>query len=189
LSTSEHDHFDPMAALSFLTNVECPTCGRNVPRSSTSCEHCGAEIDQSEDVNISMIAGQDSIRPRVAKTSLSEARSLKRLKKAYDGLIEQTLTEAQYKREVARVLLDVQGAIAFYRTPEMQRRVAGMEEGPANLFVQLAKHTEEMQRGLESMISYTGTQGISVVEQGLRQVEAALKKIDSDQDVAQQNID
>lgn len=177
---------DLFGALGQLAQAECPHCGAVTSGYSTECEQCGQRLDHlPDDVSLDVLAGGQR-RVGLHKVSMEEARNLRQLREAREGLANGSMPEEAYLTSVEEIASIVGAALDLYASPWFVGKQAKMPKDAAKVYADIAAGAREMMDGLDLMRAYETSRSLDDVDAGLARFESGLWKVDVAQDVALQ---
>lgn len=179
---------DPWEAIRQISSQECPECGAEITRSDSSCPSCGAALAPAEEeaepaLNV-MAGGEAGKGGAHPKVPLENARNLRRLREARDGILDGSMSAETYKSTVAEILHVAHLGAEIFKTPAVKTKVATLPPDEAELVARTEAEMKALHRAVGQMARFSESGDRGDVEEGFREAEAAYTRMDALQDQA-----
>lgn len=163
----------------------CPSCGELNSTNGLTCASCDANL-RADDPTLSVVGG---LFKKSSKVPLSQSENYVLLKKITTGIQNGTVSDAEYRVGVKRLLSLVQQLLKTFEAPEMREATRGDSQIEKIMKRDLVAAFQQFERGIKRMEAYSTSGDLADVRDGAALTERAFHRVDAIEDRAIQSDD
>lgn len=163
----------------------CPLCGELNSANDVNCSSCGASL-RADDPTLSVVGGTFK---RISKVPLGQAEHYVLLKRMATGIQNGTVSDAEYRVGVKKLLNLTQAAVKVLDESEMRESMKGASQVEKILKRDLHSAFLQLERGLKRMNDYSTNHNLIDVREGATLADRSFQQIDAIEDRAAQISD
>lgn len=165
--------------------IICDNCGHSNPLGTEVCEECENPLPREEDeTGYSMIVGDAAGRAKGKKVLLEDARNLKNLRKAYEGMKSGEMHIDEYRQIVKKIHSLTQQGVKLFKSDAVKKKIEGLPEEEKQLVADTQEQIERYHDGVSKMLKFLDMPTMEALNEGFFLVEDSLKILDQIQDRA-----
>ncbi|MDQ7822202.1 MAG: hypothetical protein RDV48_05345 [Candidatus Eremiobacteraeota bacterium] len=167
--------------------IMCDNCGHGNPHGAEICEECSTPLpgegDDEETLN-TVIGEVTGSHGKMKKVPLQDAKHLKNLRKACEGVEAGTMTKDEYRQVVRPIYTMTQMGVNLFKSDVVKKKLDDLPPEEVELVKNTQNELERYHDGVSLMLGYIEIGNPAMARAGFNTVEDALTKLDRLQDRA-----
>lgn len=167
--------------------IVCDNCGHENERGAVDCEECHTPLPEGdEDAEaINTFVGEGPLSSQqFRKVPIGDAKNLKNLRKACEGVESGTMSADEYRQIVKKLNNMTQMGVNLFKSDVVKKKTETLPENEIALVTETQAEIFKYHEGVSRMMQYLETGNVSDAREGFNIAEAALKNMDRIQDKA-----